>query len=409
VLRSPRVMDLSTPVRVRKIRAPGSSEQRLRLRPPQLPLSAGLRASPQKAAGGSGSGSGAEDNDAEDSPRLPSDWLPLEYELLEFAGSLPEGFAERIGRELEAQQRRVAELRSLNTLLLNVVRCEGEGSQDLPKALWKEDAPEEPPPATVAPEPRRPEPREAPEPTPLCVRRPEPREAPEPAPLCVRRPEPREVAATPVWAARALAPAMKREEEMARRLAFAASSRRLEHKVQEVRRAAEKELLELASRAHQAEEQRRKLSMDAAGGDAQGRRVLWEAEAKLQRMRCRVQQLESARRNAERRAKVRETEDRHLSSNHSAVLEEVTNYRSRAEEFSNLEKKEQDLRAKLRNLKSDQRSATTRDKAVAAMNAIDSAVQVKAAPRGPRDAQGLSPRGVPTPVRSVRPGGKSAR
>lgn len=63
-------------------------------------------------------GADSDSEDVEHSPRLPKDWLPLEYELLEYASQLPQDFADRVSCELEAQERRVAQLRGLNAVLL---------------------------------------------------------------------------------------------------------------------------------------------------------------------------------------------------------------------------------------------------------------------------------------------------
>uniref|UniRef100_A0A7S2FYZ5 Uncharacterized protein n=1 Tax=Alexandrium andersonii TaxID=327968 RepID=A0A7S2FYZ5_9DINO len=73
------------------------------------------RGNPAGCADGSGLESNSED--AEDSPQLPLDWLPLEYELLEYIDCLPADLAERVSSELEAQERHVAHLRAENAEL----------------------------------------------------------------------------------------------------------------------------------------------------------------------------------------------------------------------------------------------------------------------------------------------------
>jgi len=72
----------------------------------------------RRGAGGPADVSGLDSNsDIEDSPQLPGDWLPLEYELLEFVDALPADLARRVSSELEAQERRVAHLRAENAEL----------------------------------------------------------------------------------------------------------------------------------------------------------------------------------------------------------------------------------------------------------------------------------------------------
>ncbi|CAJ1381349.1 unnamed protein product [Effrenium voratum] len=242
--------------------------------------------------------------DIQDSPRLPSDWSPLEYELLEYADSLPPGFAERIARELEGQQQRVAQLRSLNSLMLHVLRCEAPSPASAPttpavKAQFRKDpSPPNPPPMPKA------------------------------------------------WqdASMRLAHLPPNcREEVSRRLVLASASRQLEMQVLEVRRAAEQELYDLASRARVAEESNWKLRREQNNEDA-GRKNLWEAEAKLNKLQTRVQQLEARRRNVQRKALQREEEVRQLSQTNAQMQAEICSFRGAVKDFDASVGREQQLR-----------------------------------------------------------------
>lgn len=245
--------------------------------------------------------------DINDSPRLPSDWSPLEYELLEYADSLPAGFAERIARELEGQQQRVAQLRSLNSLMLHVLHCEvpsmapGAPAKDskenaraalaVPKA-WQEN----PSAARVAPN--------------------------------------------------------NQDESASRRLVLASASRQLEMQVLEVRRAAEQELFDLANRARSAEEKNWRLRREQSTEDALGRKKLWEAEAKLNKLQNRIQQLEVRRRNLARKSVQRDEEVKQLKDSNAQMQAEILNYRTRTKEFDAADHLEEELRCQVRELRS---------------------------------------------------------
>jgi len=250
--------------------------------------------------------------DINDSPRLPSDWSPLEYELLEYADSLPKGFAERIARELEGQQQRVAQLRSLNSLMLHVLRCEV--------------------PSLAASGPST------------------------PSQAAEIRKDQRKVLQVPkAWqenasTAEKISPSSQ-DEAVSRRLVLASASRQLEMQVFEVRRAAEQELFDLANRARSAEEKNWRLRREQSNEDALGRKRLWEAEAKLNKLQNRIQQLEVRRRNFARKTLQREEEVKQLKDSIAQMQAEASAYRSRAKEFDAAEWREEELKCQLRELR----------------------------------------------------------
>lgn len=57
------------------------------------------------------------DSSEDDSAAWPDSWQPLEYELLEYANSLPPAVAQHLSRELEEQSRSAAQLRCANRRL----------------------------------------------------------------------------------------------------------------------------------------------------------------------------------------------------------------------------------------------------------------------------------------------------
>jgi len=263
----------------------------------------------------------AEEVDVEDSPRLPSDWSPLEYELLEYADSLPSGFAERIGRELEGQHRRVAQLRSLNSLMLHVLQSEGllaarNGPASQVKALSEMGR----------------------------------------QPHVETRTDrsPRQAPAVPkAWQEPAMTTTPRKEASQ--RLVLASVSRQLELKVFEVRRAAEGELKELSRRVRAAEEHNWKLRKESCSEDVAGRKKLWEAETKLNRLQNRVQQLESRRRTWARKLRQREEEVRQVSASIAEMSAEVNSVRAQAKEFAAAECHEEQLRQMVRDLRQELR------------------------------------------------------
>lgn len=451
---SPKVIDLSTPLKDRKAKSnrPGL--------PPPLPCgsnSTTLGPTPNTSVGCSVEDSDCEDIDVEESPRLPSDWVPFEYELLEYADSLPKGFVDGVRRMLQAQQRQVAQLRSLNTLMLNVLQGDVVDSLEVEAAaetaccddvksgfqtpkqshklatetsLFGWNIESEHTQASSQHEEQAETNSEAPQLGKLLEKsngifsweppdvelntQSEPAKQVSDASVVaksamtscsevnkVQQPSPSWLRSAPTLSVECLAetsPVTRSggwtpTEEVAKRLESAARARRLEAKVLEVRRAAEKELLELASRARAAEEKHRKLSREAAGDDASSKKRLYEAEAKMQRLANRVQQLELTKRNAERRRTNGEQQDRQLQATLAELREEVRASRSRVKDFDDLERQEDDLRRVLRLKKSELRSMTTREKAAAAMTAIEAAAQM------PQASGTLSPRRVASPMR----------
>lgn len=217
--------------------------------------------------------------DVWDSPRLPEEWQPLEYELLEYADKLPPGFADRVGSELDAQTRTLSELRARTQQLIQKEVAAGMTKEDVTAGMTKEDKEE--------------------------------------------------------------------QHSSARRAQLAENARQLEGKARQVRRVAEKELTDLTSRIRTAEEQQRQLSKEAAE-DAAERKRLWESEAELLRLRCRLQQLDAARRHTERRAAQREDEERQLEADLAYLKLEVQTFRARTQESEVLEQREEELRRRLR-------------------------------------------------------------
>lgn len=259
-----------------------------------------------------------------DSPRLPEEWQPLEYELLEYANKLPPGFADRVGSELEAQTHTVSQLRARTAQLL-----QRELAATSTQERFVSDM--------VPP-------------------------SPEPADMRVR------VTATPAAASAGTTPSKKSigsaaaAAEAKRRGQLAESAKQLEQKARQVRRSAERELAALSARIRAAEEQQRQLSKEAAE-DAVDRKRLWEAEAELLRLRCRLQQLDAARRHAERRATQREDEDRQLDTDVAYLRAEIRSYLARQPEYESLEQREEELRRRLRivkmQLRTQHRSGST--------------------------------------------------
>ncbi|CAE6971223.1 unnamed protein product [Symbiodinium natans] len=217
-----------------------------------------------------------------------------------YADSLPSGFAERIGRELEGQHRRVAQLRSLNSLMLRVLQCEGHAKcggatsqvpslSETPRQLQVETRNDCSPKAPAVPKAWR-------EPTGSVCSASSPKEA-------------------------------------SQRLVLASVSRQLELKVFEVRHAAERELKELARRVRAAEENSFKLRKESCSEDVAGRKKLWEAETKLNRLQNRVQQLETRRRTWARKLRQREEEVRQATISIAEMSAEVNAVRAQAKDL----------------------------------------------------------------------------
>lgn len=304
--RSPKTVDVFTPNRDKKVNLQV-------MRPTRSSKEPSSRAQEVPRLGlPSPSGSGSDSEDLENSPRLPSNWLPLEYELLEYATMLPPGFAERVAAELEAQERRVAQLRSLNALLaIRVSEEQGSAKPSPPKARTPDS----------------------------------------------------------VIKQRAVDFKAEARAEVARRLAMGATARQLEECVREVRRAAEFELQELAARERGIQAQHRMLINEAAEDVAHNRKRLWEVETKLQKLHARRQQLENAKRHADRKAAIREQEERDLKAEVEYLQTEVEGFRKRAQEFDTIDQQEEELRQKLKAAKLQLRAAN-REKAASIQDSI---------------------------------------
>mmetsp|Transcript_51095 Transcript_51095/g.108551 ORF Transcript_51095/g.108551 Transcript_51095/m.108551 type:complete len:394 (-) Transcript_51095:588-1769(-) len=329
-----------------------------------------------------------EEQDGPQSPRLPDDWQPLDYELLDYADSLPPGFAQRVARELEVQEQTVSQLRSLNRLLLS--REAAAASEAAATAATAAAA-------AAAPAPEA-----------------EPVTAVEAATQQTTGDDQGHDAEISTGS---IPPCAEALAEGRRKAEIAENSARLEAKTKEVRKEADRTLNALNLRLKAAEEKQRQLAREAAI-DAAERKELWEAEATLLRLRCKLQQKEAGRRHAERRVEQREEEDRHLRSDIANLSQEAAAYKATLAELEamNLAKQEEELRQALRAAKAElrhrQRTAgnTASSKqpgsapaataaAATASTAPRSPLLVRRSPRGeapPTTRTGrLSPRGPP--------------
>lgn len=271
----------------------------------------------------------ASDSEASDySARLPSEWQPLEYELLEYASALPPGFASRIGRELEVHEARVVRLRALNELLL---RQEAAAATAGAAAAATSGA------------------------TAGCAAAEDSAAVKTGAAEAATGGDSRAVA-VPESSAEAASFLLAAAAESRRTLELAASARELEARIMQVRREAERSKRELEVRSRAAEERQRQLAREAAE-DAGDRKHLWEAEADLLRLRCKLQQKDAGRRHSERRCASREDEDRQLECDVAKLREEAQSYRARVAEIEamNLDVREEDLRQVLKTAKAELR------------------------------------------------------
>lgn len=276
-------------------------------------------------------------SDIEDSPHLPEDWQPLEYELLEYADLLPRKFTDRMCCELEVQEQRVAQLRGLNEML-RMALCNGP-----------ESVPKEPPEPTIDP---------------VC----------DTSPSCSITSAANESITTPP----AMSNTGRRHISMvqgrkifkgAKGIRAAAISQtnpsiteselQFAENVRQIRRSAEQELLKLARRAKAAEQRQRELACEASE-NISSRRQLWEAEAELLRLRCRVQQLENARWHAERRATQHDNAEQQFAIDLAYLQAEVRGFRARKPKLDALEQREQELKHALRKAKTALRATRWR-------------------------------------------------
>jgi len=244
------------------------------------------------------------DSDVEYSPRLPESWEPLEYEMLEYADSLPRRFAERVRFELEVQSETVAQLRGEHAELRQA--CKDKGSSA--------DAFDEVKPHLLA--------------SPCGAATP-----------CST--------AAPTTPTRAIT---KCSAEAQWRSPCAVRARKMESKTHQVLESADEELVQLSKRERHAKEQQRLLACEATEDEA-ARRKLREVEGDLLRMHCRVQQLERARRHADHRVSQREEEERRIASDLEHLRAEVRSFRAKVPDFERLEQLEEKLRNELREAK----------------------------------------------------------
>jgi len=264
-----------------------------------------------------------------DSPRLPSEWQPLEYELLEYASTLPPGFADRVGSELESQAHAVSKLRMRTAQLLDKeAQAAAAAASSAASAAARASSQE----------------RRSHSPGPGRGFRADVRHG-------SRTRNGRSASTGTSPARRGITPTRKCVADSHRRGQLAENARQLEQKARLVRRSAEKEMTMLSTRIRATEEQQRQLSKEAADDNSERKR-LWEAEAELLRLRCRLQQLDAARRHAQRRVLQQEEEDAQLERDLTQLRAEVSEYRAREPEFEQFEQREEDLRRRLRLVKS---------------------------------------------------------
>mmetsp|Transcript_117673 Transcript_117673/g.228780 ORF Transcript_117673/g.228780 Transcript_117673/m.228780 type:complete len:317 (+) Transcript_117673:94-1044(+) len=255
------------------------SKRRSHRRLPNSPASPGLLAAPacntSNAATNSATVACSADSspDCEETPRLPDDWLLLEYELLEHVDALPRAFTDRMASELKAQAQHLGELRSMNTKLRAAARSQTAGAAPASEV----DA------SSGAAEARA---------------------------SCSSR-ESTEKAGEPVMAT-----------------ALAEGARRLESRARYIKEAAEHEMQVISQLRRAHEEQTQNLRAGAAE-DAARRRRLREATAEVSWLRCRVVHLEATRRHAEARTRRREQEDQRLDAELVRLRAEVARWRAR--------------------------------------------------------------------------------
>lgn len=215
-------------------------------------------------------------SDCEETPRLPDDWLLLEYELLEYVDALPRAFTDRMASELEAQAQHLGELRSTNARLRAAA-----SSHTLGSALVSEVVP----------------------------------------PVGTARPH----------ASCASPTSSDRAGESVRAKTLAEGARRLEEKARHIKEAADHELQVISQLRRTCEEQTQSLRAEAAE-DAARRRRLREATTEVSWLRCRVLQLEATQRHADARARRREQEDKRLDAELERLRVEVARWRAKAPE-----------------------------------------------------------------------------
>jgi len=215
-------------------------------------------------------------SDCEDTPRLPDDWLLLEYELLEHIDALPRAFTDRMASELEAQAQLQGELRSTNARLRAAASLQTVGS-----APVSEDA----------------------------------------APAGTAKIHANCTSHMP----------SDRVGESVKAKALEEGARRLEAKARHIKEAAAHELQVISQLRRTYEEQTQHLRADAAE-DVARRRELREVATFVSWLRCRVMHLEATQRHAEARNRRREHEDKRLDAELERMRVEVARWRAKVPE-----------------------------------------------------------------------------
>jgi len=250
------------------------SKRRSQRRLPDSPASLGSLAAPACNTSNVGSTAAAvalsadSGSDCEETPRLPEDWLLLDYELLEYVDALPRAFTDQMASELKAQAEHLGELRSINAKL----RAAAGSSSQFEAAAGAGGAKSH---ASCA------------------------------------SPESTDGA-----------------RESVKAQALAEGARRLEAKARHIKEAADHELQVISQLRCTYEEQTQNLRAEAAE-DAARRRRLREATTEASWLRCRVLQLEATRRHAEARALRREQEDQRLDAELERLRVEVARWRTK--------------------------------------------------------------------------------
>lgn len=247
---------------------------------PDSPASVGSLAAPACNISNAGNTSGTvacsadSGSDCEETPKLPDDWLLLEYELLEYVDALPRAFTDRMASELEAQAQHLGELRNTNARLRAAASSHTLGSAPVSEVA---------PPAGMA---RR---------NSSCT----------------------------------LPMSSDRAGDSVKAKTLAEGARRLEEKARHIKEAADHELQVISQLRRTCEEQTQHLRAEAAE-DAARRRRLREATTEVSWLRCRVLQLEATQRHADARARRREQEDKRLDGELERLRVEVSRWRAKA-------------------------------------------------------------------------------
>lgn len=254
-----------------------------------------------------------------DSPQLPDHFQPLDYDLLEYAVSLPPKLAERISQEMDVREQHVTRLRESNEQL---ARAAVAATQRLPPAG-----------ATAA------------------------SSAQQFAAIGAPTSAGAEAAAASLAAEVATRQA-ESEAEAARSARAIEKAHSLQLEVLQVEEATDAQLTKIAARCNAA---RQSVCVDdpdkgvTTQNGPDERASLREALAKLHCLRERASQLERTHQQAERRAQNRDQELRLLRADCNQLRAEVQGFRTQAVAFSRAEQKEEELRRELREAKAELR------------------------------------------------------